>query len=106
MIRLKVGVAVPGQGVAVIDLNEAHPSFDQSACNQGLPPMHGIAVGLSNVRGFAADVEGVHGFQLHAGRQLVSLDARLNGRVLLARGLVSTIQRRQERQLTLLILWR
>src|SRR6185436_14979404 len=65
--------------------------------------MHGMAVRLSNVRGLAADIEGVYRFQLHAGSQLVSLDARLNGRVLLARGLVSAIQRRKERQLTLLI---
>ena len=93
---LEIGVAVPGQGVAVVNLNEAHPSLDQSACNERLPPVHGIAVGLSHMGWLAADVEGVHGLQLHAGGQLVRLDARLDCRFLLAGGLVTTIQRRQE----------
>src|SRR5262245_41740464 len=96
-------MAVPGDGIAVVTLNKPNASFNQSARDESLPAVHGIAIGLSNVGRLAADIKGVNGLELHAGGQFVSLDARLNGRIFLARGLVSTIQRGQQRELTLLI---
>src|SRR6185503_14179128 len=96
MIRLEIRVAVPRDGGAVIDLNEANPSFDQSAGNESLPSMHGISIGLSNMGRLTADVEGVDGLQLHTGRELISLDACFNSRVIVTGGLVEAIQCAQE----------
>jgi len=76
MTRLEIGMAVPGNGFTVVNLNKAHASFDQSARNESLPTMHGIAIGLSNVDWLAADIEGVYRFELHAGGQFVGLNAR------------------------------
>src|SRR5262245_57138648 len=96
-------MTVPGNRFTVINLDKAYAFFDKSPRDESLPAMHRVAIGLSDVRGLPADIEGVNRLDVHAGGQFVRLDARLNPSIFLARGLMSTIQLGQQRKLTLLI---
>ena len=77
VVDLDIVVGVPRLAVAVPDLDEADPFFEETAGGEELAALGGVAVKLANGGGFAGDGERVGGLKLHAEGEFVRLDAGL-----------------------------
>src|SRR4030095_10918506 len=48
--RLEISMAVPGNGFTVVNLHEAHASFDSSTGHERLSTVHGLAIRPAHMR--------------------------------------------------------
>ena len=87
----------------VPDLHEAHAALDEPARDEQLLARLGVAVGGANVGRLLVDVEHIGGLGLHAERDLVGLEARLERRVLREVLLVERVERVDEVELAALL---
>ena len=77
MLIFDVVVVIPGLALTVPDLYETHAAFEQTAGDEELAGLSGVAVHFLNVFGFFGDVEGVAGFHLHVVGEFEGVDARV-----------------------------
>ena len=83
MIDLEVVVAVPGLAGAMPELHEADAAFDQPASDEELSGLDAGAVHVADVLRFAANVECLGRFGLHAETELERVDAGLQRGIVL-----------------------
>ena len=92
MIDLEVVVAVPRLAGAVPELHEADAALDQPASDQQLPGLDAGAVHVADVLRFAANVERLGRFGLHAEAELERADAGLQRGIVLPRLQVAIVE--------------
>ena len=91
VIDFEVVVIVPWLAFAVPELDEADPAFDEPAGDERLAAVDIVAVEVADVLGFAVEVEGVAGVELHAVGEFEGLDASFEAGVAGAAGLVFAV---------------
>ena len=99
MVLLDVVVAVPGLTGTMPELDKADTAFGETTGDEELASEGRVAIHLAGLFGFAADVESVGRFELHAVGHLEGLRAGLEGGVLRTDGLVGGVELGQEVEL-------
>ena len=77
MLFFDAEMAIPWLAGTVPNLDVPHTPFGETACDEDLSTLQGIAVQIPDVLGFGAHIEGIGGLGLHAESEFEGLDACL-----------------------------